>query len=37
MKKVVALMAMFVAFAFASEGEAMIKVYSIVVAIIGLS
>ena len=37
MKKIVALMAVFVAFAFASEGEVMIKAYSIVAAIIGLS
>ena len=36
MKKIVALMAVFVAFAFASEGEAMIKAYSIVAAVVGL-
>ena len=37
MKKIVALMVIFAAFAFASEGEVMIKAYSIASAIIGLS
>jgi len=36
MKKIVALMVVFAAFAFASEGEAMIKAYSIVAAVVGL-
>ena len=36
MKKIVALMAIFAAFAFASEGEAMIKAYSRVAAVVGL-
>ena len=36
MRKVVALMALFVAFAFASEGETMIKAYSIIAAVVGL-
>ncbi len=36
MKKIVALMAIFAAFAFASEGEAMIKAYSVVAAVVGL-
>jgi len=36
MKKIVALMAIFAAFAFAGEGEAMIKAYSVVAAVVGL-
>ena len=36
MRKVVALMVLFVAFAFASEGETMIKAYSIIAAVVGL-
>ena len=36
MKKIVALMAIFAAFAFAADGEAMIKAYSVVAAVVGL-
>ena len=36
MKKVFALMALFTAFAFAGDGEAMIKAYSVVAAVVGL-
>ena len=36
MKKIVALMAVFAAFAFAGDGEAMIKAYSVVAAVVGL-
>ena len=36
MKKVFALMAIFAAFAFAGDGEAMIKAYSVVAAVVGL-
>ena len=36
MKKIVALFAVFAAFAFAGDGEAMIKAYSVVAAVVGL-
>ena len=36
MKKIIALFAVFVAFAFAGDGEAMIKAYSVVAAVVGL-
>jgi F-type H+-transporting ATPase subunit c len=36
MKKFVALMAIFTAFAFASDADAMIKAYSVVAAVVGL-
>ena len=36
MKKIIALFAVFAAFAFAGDGEAMIKAYSVVAAVVGL-
>jgi F-type H+-transporting ATPase subunit c len=36
MKKIVALFALFAAFAFAAEGQTMIEAYSVVAAVIGL-
>ncbi len=36
MKKIVALMGIFAAFAFAGDGESMIKAYSVVAAVMGL-
>ena len=36
MKKIVALMGLFAAFAFAGDGESMIKAYSVVAAVMGL-
>ncbi len=36
MKKIIALMAIFAGFAFAADGETMIKAYSVVAAVVGL-
>ena len=36
MKKIIALFAVFAAFAFAADGETMIKAYSVVAAVVGL-